>query len=630
MKLNRLAGILAALMLLVGAFGALAEEPAAQSGTPLYIVLADCGWTLYGEDKPSENSVVAAVGDPDGLALAFAEGVIPSLAEPEAQIMILGYNDRLRFMEEIAPVSVGDAEAIAAQTEALRGLEGRQSSLLNAALEDLAGKIGKIGDEYEIHLAILSGGAVNYGSADAMNKAIGSKNPPLTGVQTVLEKLREDGVEISSYVWDLTTSGAMNANHPEQNALVLTEQVMGEGCAMISGSNIHDMIAGLCDAAAADFGGEEYHAPVASPLASADLTGIKSNDAAVILREGNRFEACIGENFVSDLAELQASAADGDILRLYSAVNVTEQDRLAIQKRKIDALMAALDADQNSVLDAVPEVGAADTSLPVPGISNYTFAAEPADAFVCTADEAADLLALTAQKAGEAKLIVTTADGVEKRELGVNVVDYRIIWNYEDGAVIYAGEETEVAACADPANSMTGSAAENGAETACEGSVLTLAPAQTGEIAVSVSVAGRESEARTFKVHYRLPEGEDVRNITLQHPHYGVQEQQKILVPDVNGNIVDLSGFTASGSTLAEARFNEEEEAFFVDPIAAGADTIVLTHPVSGQTITLNLTVESLFSSASFWLLAAAVPVCMIGLAAMIVLLVIKLGGKRR
>lgn len=628
MKFNRLAGILAALMLLLCAFGALAEEPAVQPGTPLYIVLTDCGWTLYGEESPSENSVVAHPGDPEGMTLSFAQGVLPKLAEPEAQIMVLGYNDRLRLPEGLAPVNVSDREAIEAQVNSLRGLTGRQSSLPGAALEELAGRIATLDPAYDVSVVILSGGAINYGSADNMNKAVGAEVTPLAEVQRVLDDMRADGVEIRSYVWDLNASGIAKADHPAKDALLLTESVMGEGCTMISGGNINEMIAGLCDAVVTDFGGEEYNAPIASPLKSADLTELKSNDAAVILCEDGSFETYRGGNIVSELENRQQAAAAGDILRLYSAVNVSEQDKLAIQARKLDNMIAKLDADKNGALDAVIEVNAADAVLSAPAAEGYTFAAEPAETFSIA--PAADELTLTAKKAGAAKLIIAAADGSVSRELSVTVVDYSIVWNLDDGAMIYAGEETKIAECADPANVMTGMLTENGVETPCEGSDVKVVPVQSGEIAVSVSVAGRETETRSFKVHYHLAEGEDVRNITLKHPYFKAQEGQSVHVMDVNGTAIDLSGFTAAESALAGVYFTENEDELLVVPNAAGEETIVLTDEVSGQTITLNLTVVSLFSQAAFWLLAAAVPVCLIGLTAMIVLLIVKLGGKRR
>lgn len=626
MKLNRLMGILVVLMLLLSTLGAAAEASA--SDCPLYVVLVDCGWTLYGGEEPSENSVVTAVGDPEGLVLSFVEGALPKLTEPASQMLILGYNDRLRGAEGMKPVKPDDRMAIGEQVDALRGLTGRQSSLLNVALDELIDRIDAFGSGYDVRLMIISGGAVNYGSADSMNNAIGSAEPPLTGVKSALDALRERGVKVSSYVWDLNGSAGLNAAHPQLTNLLLTQQVMGENCAMISGGNARELIAGVCDAVVNDFGGEEYKAPAVSALKDADLTELKSNDAAVILNAQGEFEAYVGENIVTDLNRCKAAAADGDVLRLYSAVNVTEADRMVIQENKLSALVGQLDADRNGALDASLEVNGGAATFSISDAADYVFAAEPADAFRVTAD--AGSLNFVAQKSGAAKLIVTTADGAMSRELSVSVANYGVTWNIENGAVIYAGEPADIAACADPANVLEGTVVLNGAPVndAQPGSSLQYAPAEAGRLTVSVGVAGRAAEERTFAVHYRL--SEDVKNLTLKYPCFKAQADQTVQLLDAQGNAVSLKGFGASESALAEIYFNEDGDTLFIMPKAAGAETITLTHAASGQTVALNLTVDSLFSDAMFWVLAAGVPVCLIGLTAMIVLLIVKLGGKRR
>lgn len=630
MKLNRLMGILVALMLLLSALGVSAEEvpeSTLEAGCPLYVVLVDCGWTLYGGEVPSETSVVNAVGDAEGRVLSFVEGVLPKLTEPASQMLILGYNDHLRGAEGITPVSAGDAAAISAQVDALRGLNGRQSSLLNVALEELNAYLDAFGSGYDVRLAVISGGAVNYGSASAMNAAFDRGELPLTKVKSGLDALRADGVKVSSYVWDLHDSARLRADHPQLVQLLLTESAMGENCTMISGA-VLDLMVGVCDTVVAAFGGEEYEIPTVTALKDADLTGLKSNDAAVIMNARGEFEAYAGENIAADLNSRRLSAAEGDVLRLYSAVNVTEADRLAIQENRLSALIAQLDADQNGALDAVLEVNGGAVTLPAANAAGYVFAAEPADAFSVTADEGN--LTLTAMKSGAAKLIVTTADGAMNRELNVGVADYGVTWNIESGAVLYVGEPADIAACADPANVLEGTVTLNGvpAADAQMGSSLQYAPAEAGQLTVSVGVAGRAPEERTFAVHYRL--SEDARSLTMKVPYFKVQEGQNVQLTDAQGNAISLKGFAASESALAEIYYNENGDGLFIVPKAAGAETITFTHAASGQIFTLNLTVNSLFSDAMFWGLAAGAPVCLIGLTAMIVLLIVKLGGKRR
>lgn len=633
MKLNRLMGILVVLMLMLNSFGALAENPAeAGSVPPLYVVLVDCGWTLCGdaESAPGANSVVSAVGDPEGLVLSFVEGALPKLAEPGAMMMVLGYDNQLRGAENIAPAAVSDAAAIAAQVNALRALSGNHSSLLNNALNELGGVIGAHGAGYDCRLMVISGGAVNYSTEDALNNALGGGEVPVNSVRNALTALRDGGVKISSFVWDLNGSARLNAGNLNQGSLVLTAENMAENCAMISGNEAIDLVIGMCDSIVN--AGGAFNAPAVQPLKSADLSGLKSNDVAVILTAGKTFEVFSGESILTDLPARKAAAAEGDIVRLYSAAEVSEQDALRIRENRLTALVDQMDADKNGELDTALEVGGAPLSLPVANIADYVFAAEPADAFSAAADGAANTLTLTAARFGAAKLIVTTADGALRRELSVKVANYGITWNLADAAPIYVGEEASIAVCADPANVLEGTVTLNGSvdSAAALTGELKYAPAEPGTLVVSLSVSGRAPESRAYPVQYRLAAGEESRNLAMKYPYFAAQQDQSVQIMDANGQPIPLDGFTVSESALADVYFDADAKTLFLAPKAAGAEVITLTDEVSGQTVTLTLTVESLFSGAMFWVLAAGVPVCLIGLTAMIVLLIVKLGGKRR
>ena len=673
MKLNRLAGMLAALMLMLSMFGALAEAPdgtpafvettaagetqpeapaadpaageaqpeapaadpaageiqpeaAPAARQPLYIVLADCGWTLWGDGEIKENSVVSGYGDPDGSVLSLVETVLPKLMNPEAQIMVYGYNDSLRYQNGIAPVSVADQEAIKAQVKALRGLSGRWSSLLHTALEQLTAEIDKLGDGYDITLLIISGGAVNYSDAANMNAALDSEKPPLDRVKSLLDGLRANGVAVDSYVVDLNTSDRLKQEHPGKDGLLLTGDFMGEGYHAISSKDSIDMMANFCDMIIDSYGNGRYNSPNASNLKTADLSRVTSNDLVLVLAEDGRLECYTGATIAADLTNRQNKAAEDEGVRLYSATGLINNIGNAVQINATDRLISLLDSDGNGALDATPEVNAGATVLNLTDLAGHSFAAEDPSVFTAAVDASAGTLMLNAMKAGTTRLIITAADG-SARQLNVTVEDYSIAWKLEDGAVVYVNEPTEIAQAADTNKPITVMKTENGGNPQATGNVLTAE--QIGEIKVTVQVADREPETRTFRVQRKLAEGQAVQDVALKYPFFRTLEGQNVRVTDAAGNAVNLSEFTVSETTLADVYFGKNGDVMHIVPKAAGTGVIALTD-TAGQTITINLTVESLYSGVSFWLLAAAVPVCLIGFTTMIVLLIVKLGGKRR
>lgn len=625
MKLKRMAALLAVLMLLLSTLCA-AEEVTAEPvpKAPLYVVLADCGWTLYGEETPGENSVVKTAGDPNGLVLSYIENVLPKLVEPDAQMMIYGYNDQLRSVKGVAPVSAADAAAVAAQVDALRTLPGRQSSLLNAALNTLSGEILAMTQQYDCTLIIVSGGAINYGSADSMNKAFGTE-APRTSVQTALNNLRAGGVKVCSYVWDLTGTDRLNMEHAMVEGLQLTKMDMGEAdCQYIPAADIIDFAAAISDSMVIRFCGEDYGKPTGGYLKKLDLTTVKSGDKAVLLTADHKFKMYIGESIVADLLARRETAAEGDYIRLYSAGDPV----VKMNQEKLNAVVGSLDQNGNGALDEVALVmnGGAVT-LPVSGAEGVLFAAEPADVFTVSLSEGN--LVLTAGKPGTAALIVTA--GTESRRMNVTVSDFSMNWAQTTGTTLYVGEEALIAECADTANVMHGTVAINGAASEVTPAARVLyTPAEPGKMSVSLSIGDREAETREYVVQYHLDEGESVKNLTLQYPYFKAQDNQFVQVKNAAGECISLRDFEVSAASIANVYFNESGDGLFIQPKAAGAESVTLTDSESGQTITLNLSVKSIFSGAGFWLLAAAVPVCLIGLTVMIVLLAVKLGGKRR
>ncbi len=625
MKLNRLLGILMILALLLGASGALAEEPVERP--PLYVFLADCGWTLYG-GAPGENSVVTQPGDPEGLILNAVERVLPRLLPENASVMVLGYNNQL--LNPVEAVPAADSAAIHAQVDALRALgeDDRQSSLLHAALESLKGPLIGHAADSDCHLVILTGGAINYASESALNKAMSADILPLAQARGILDELRAAGVTVSAYGYDLAQSPRLNGEHPQADQLLLTKDALGEESFFLTSGDIDDLAAGLCDAFVAAYGQRmtvpDTGMPVAyavsgGPLKLGDLSGIKDSDLAVIVRASDRqFELMMGPTLQTDLLARQASAPEGDVVRVYVS-NIPAKPTVA-------DILPAMDADSDGMLDAQLEVGAEPVCLTFEkNLSDYTFAPGAEGSFSLNADIESNTLTLTAAKAGASTLTVGLADGSEPAQiLNVAVADYTLTWHAEENAILPVGAETLIASC-DPGAALEG---EFDACVEVRGNELYVMPANPAILTLSISVSGREAEGRSFTAQYDLAETE--RQLTLVSPYFGPQPDQSVQIFDASGAAVPLAGFSVSESALADCFLAQDGTALFIEPKAAGAGEIVLTENVTGQAVTLHLTVNSLFSNALFWVFAAGVPVCLIGFTAMTVLLIVKIKNRKR
>ena len=146
------------------------------AGKPaLYIVLVDCGATLYG--KPFEKSVVTQSGDPEGALLSLV-GTAPAALCSEDYIAVYGYNDSL-LSNGVQPVPMSDRQAIGTQVLALRSMSAnnRYTSDLGTALSSLGGIIEANGlpSKYDCRLVILTGGAINFYAKDANKKQAKAK-----------------------------------------------------------------------------------------------------------------------------------------------------------------------------------------------------------------------------------------------------------------------------------------------------------------------------------------------------------------------------------------------------------------------------------------------------------------------
>lgn len=291
---------------------------------------------------------------------------------------------------------------------------------------------------------------------------------------------------------------------------------------------------------------------------------------------------------------------------------------------RLDMLVHQLDADRDGRLDAAMAVGE-DAEISIGNAGEFAYAAAPADAFSVTAG--GEGLFLAALKPGEASLVMT--DGEQSRELAVDIADYRVEWVEEAGAVLYVGEPVQIAACADPANTLEGTVVFNGEATAVtsQGN-LTYTPAGVGRMTVSLSVAGRDAGTREYAVHYRL--SGEIPEVTLKTPFFGEQDGQTVRVLNAAGEPVPLEDFEASESGIVSVILGENRESLIVTPKATGEETVTLTHRLSGQTAALKITVKNTFAEPGFRVSAAAGGVCLAGLIAMIALMKIKLGGRKR
>ena len=609
-----------------------AAEPAEAVRTKLYVVLADCGMALYGEGQAQPHATVTAPGDPDGMLLNLAEDVLPKLVEEDAKICFYGYNDALRSAEAVAPVSVGDAAAIAAQVDALRQLSGRQSSLLHTALDALAPSLRDWQNEYDCQLILLTGGGLHYAGADKMSGELAQNPAPLDQLGGRIAELRAAGVTVTAYGIDLAQSPRANAENSRLSSLVFTRDQLGEGfklTASVAGKTDAELLLAVASDMLDDLfalkGAREgvKYEPKAGALCNIDLSAAKSGDFGVICSAATgRFTLSAGD----ELAALKAQAGEGDVIRLY----VSDQP----EKPTLEPVLAALDADGDGALDGGLEAGAT-RSFPMPegaALANYTFsAAGEAALTISTGGES--LLNLTGAGAGTATLrIALAADPGVAAELSVSIADYSITWYADDGAALPVGQEALIAGC-DPSNvleaSVTGGSGPiDGWRTAAAPNELRLTPDAPAAIQVTVSVGGRSAETRTFTVQYAISAPE--RSLTLKFPYFAQQPDQTVQILDDSGSPVSLEGFVWDAPRLADVYVSADGLTLYLAPKAAGSEDVALTHSATGQTYTLHLTVNRLTAGAPFWLLAAGVPVCLIGLTVMIVLLIVKCRGRRR
>lgn len=642
MKLNRLMGILLALLLLVNMTGTVAEEvrsaDAQAQKQPLYIVLADCGWMLYGEGEPNENSAVTQSGDPDGLALNLVESLLPAMVEENAMLAVYGYHSELQPANAVEPVSVTDKEGVHAQVQALRELTGRQSSLLNVALKSLDGVIGEYQENYDCRLVILSGGAVNYYGQKAMDKAL-AEDPPLASIAASLEGLRSRGVAVYSYVWDVRGAGHVKTpeQHPQVDQLLLTAETLGEE--MIPAGTPAELVMQICNRLVrsyAERNGLTYAAGAAYTVDRFGDVSVKDDDIAIVRNTDNSFEFLTGKSNEGGTVTYSLLARimkrhPAAVLLYVSDREPTEEELQAMRAQEIENKMNAL----------MPQLENADLTLAVGedsiviqtnvNLAEYTIASDNENVFTASCEGSA--LTLSAVGSGTANLSVAFGDG-EPRKLNVNVFNYGMNWLLPETQILYVGQEVRVAECVDAANQLTGTVLLNdvGMDAAAMTSELRCTPAEPGVMNVTLTVADRGQEKRSYKVFYNLPEGEMTKSLTLKYPYYGVQADQTVQILGEDGIPVSLSGFKAeiAEPLKADVFFDDDGTALYIAPKGAGSGVVTLTHETSGQVITLNVTVNSLFSGAGFWLLAAGVPVCLIGLTTMVVLLIVKLGGKRR
>ncbi len=620
-------------------------EAAVADGVPaggkpvLYVVLADCGATLYG--KGSKNAVVTRAGDPDGVLLSLIAAAPPLLC-PEANIAVFGYHSELVYSQQVDAVPMDDGEALCAQVRTLLdvGENQRVSSNLAGALQALdEGWLTGMGwaETYDCRLVILTGGAMYFASEKA-------DNPTVEDVRQRVEALTDRGVTVRAFGYDLAASGALNEKlSPEEAAqLLLTADLFGEGAYIAAAPGN----AGSSDSARFDyveqllgyFAAEGGYASSGSPSGGRED---RTEGRIYVLwnADARRFQGMKGEKSCGLSPE--TTLANANKCRCYDPVaadGVAAEPEADPVERALKSIGAALDADGDGALDGEALRAGTDDSRPCPGMSPEGFTVTSTDPAVLAAEAADGMLALSPQAAGEATLTIAPADAPDRAlALKAAVRDFRLAWDFETEGTLQADlKPARLVACPDGTLQATLERLEvDGEWTAVDASVednaLNAALKRPGTYRVTAwaELDGEkvgEPEERSFTAALAF---DPVADVALVAPYFREQPGQRVALT-VGGAPVELEGFRAAAepASLAEVYLDAGKGCLYIAPGQAGTGRVLLTDEAGGELLSFNLKVDSLTKKPMLWILAVAIPVCLIGLTAMVVILISKLRNR--
>ncbi len=622
------------------------DAAGAETGKPvLYIVLVDCGDTLFG-GKHFNSSAVTKTIDPDGTVLSLIAAAPPLLC-PEADVCVLGYHSAL-IPEELDPVKMSDAAAVNAQVQALRDIDvkERQSSDLVKALKAIREGVqaNALAEQYDCRLVILTGGALNYVKPE--NK------PRVSDLKAEVDALRDAGCGIAAIGFDLRSLDVLSGK-AKADQLISAEQFgEGEYTAIAAGDTepLTAYAVAVMDYFAA-WGDYLPCEPAPQPF--------DKDDGAVYVAwsgQDNCYQAyCAGNG--RGLALQTPPDASAPVWRCAKeapaeADSAAEAPPVVEETPSVlESVQAQLDADGDGVLDTATLYVGYNQLMPLGDLDPSQFGVTGKHEDLLEAQVQDGNLMLTPHAVGDqdAPTVVFTDpnDPSQTLELTVAIKAYTLDWKYSADAQFNYGEgPISLVGAAEGELAFTLEKQDDGADDGWQEMSPDAVTREAGEAGIELKAGGLNpgsyrltawiqagesqlvKETRSFSVTLTFDDVPEA--VELQTPYFREQPGQRVPLT-VNGQPVDLSAYRCAvdPAELADVYLDGGEGCLYIVPKAAGSGLIKLTDEAGQEElVTLSLRVNRVTAKPVFWLLAVAAPLCLIGLTAVITLLIAK--NKRR
>ena len=635
----------------------------AETGKPvLYIVLVDCGDTLFG-GKHFNSSAVTKTIDPDGTVLSLIAAAPPLLC-PEANVSVWGYHSDV-IENDSKIVAMSDAAAVNGQVHKLydTALGQRQSSDLVNALDVILKKLQEVAlaEKYDCRLVILTGGALNYVTP--------KDKPGTSNLKAEVDALRDAGCRITAFGFDLQNSSLLTEN-AKADWLISAEQFgEGEYTAIPYGSDETEPLkayaAAVLDYFAAQ-GGYQPSEPAPQSFDEDDVlvymvknvVKVKESIKDTIEKEEERdcYKASrAGES--RGLALQTPPDASAPVWRCAKeapaeADSAAEAPPVVEETPSVlESVQAQLDADGDGVLDTATLYVGYNQLMPLGDLNPSQFSVSGKYGDLLEAQVQDGNLMLTPHAVGDQDkptvVFTDPNDPEQKLELTVPVKTYTLDWKYNaDAQFSYGGEPVSLLFAAEGELAFTlekkDDAADGGwrevspdavtREAGEAGTELKAGALAPGSYRLTAWIQAGENqlakEMRSFSVTLTFDDVPEA--VELQTPYFREQPGQRVPLT-VNGQPVDLSAYRCAvdPAELADVYLDGGEGCLYIVPKAAGSGLIKLTDEAGQEElVTLSLRVNRVTAKPVFWLLAVAAPLCLIGLTAVITLLIAK--NKRR
>ena len=648
--------------------GVLPEENSEDGKPVLYIVLVDCGTTLYG--KTMKNAIVTSAGDPNGTLLALIAAVPPLLC-PEANIIVFGYHSELVSARDVDVVPMSNTLAISQQVQAILDIEKkqRQSADLVNALSELDQQWVDEKDwseEYDCRLVILTGGAMFF-ATDRDN------NPISDDVRQCADTLREEGITIKAFGYDLADSAVLNPKFPpekiqkllldaslfeadEYTAIELPDKKKIEKACAEYAVRVLDYFA--------DQGGFELSDVISPEQADqkGDTVYILWNDSEQRYQayKNGQSSGLSPQTTVENASAIRACSpgVEGDDSQAEDDENSQESDNASVQAEAVEAheveevsvsweqilkdMSKSLDADGDGLLDGDALQIGSEEVRECSGLngSDYSITCNAPEVVEVTVGDNALFLKPLAR--GEAQVVITPVDQAEEKlEFIITVRDYRLTWEFADNEVIAAGSERRpLVSCVDgvieyilercDGDDQWNKVDVNEYGLQAEGNNLIAEMKKPGQYRLTAAVDADalvyNKESRTFSVKLNIDAVEDVELIS---PYFKAQKGQRIdLRSGDKPALIEGCKVQIEPASLADAYLDVEKACIYIVPIRPGDGVVTLKDGGGEDVLTFAVKVNSLTRQPMLWILAVLIPICLIGLTVMVVILISKLRNR--